>query len=29
MPSRDTLGLGALTAGRIIAHVIGLVARTK
>jgi agmatinase len=29
MPSRDTLGLGALTAGRIITHVIGLVARTK
>jgi agmatinase len=29
MPSRDVLGLGALTAGRIVAHVIGLLARAK
>jgi agmatinase len=27
MPARDIGGLGALTAGRIIAHVIGLMAR--
>ena len=27
MPARDVAGLGALTAGRIISHVIGLVAR--
>jgi agmatinase len=29
MPARDIGGLGALTAGRIIAHVIGLLARAK
>jgi agmatinase len=29
MPSRDVLGLGALTAGRIVAHVIGLLAREE
>ena len=29
MPERDIAGLGALTAGRIIAHVIGLIARAR